>query len=240
MTAFEGQSEVADWRILQSWRIAAALVRRHPELIAYEMHPGGGLYDVLCVATPDQLSPSPGPSAPRVMLNRVGGIHVEGRHSAQPPVWPRIEDTEGIRKTVEALETATGWVPPSKTPAATGRSLTYRFIAAALELFLLDRGPWDARCEFYDSSGDDPVRAGNLLSFPTAVEELRSVPSIGIHGEPESHFWALTRGGEAVIVVSIEGRVHRRSGTPMDLMPLYAKHGRRIRRVAARVLDDWL
>ncbi|MGD4206363.1 hypothetical protein QT666_22610, partial [Xanthomonas citri pv. citri] len=39
--------------IAQSWWLASELVRRHPELMIYEMHPGGGQYDVLCVATPD-------------------------------------------------------------------------------------------------------------------------------------------------------------------------------------------
>ncbi|WP_454116041.1 TY-Chap2 family putative peptide chaperone [Microbacterium aurum] len=33
--------------IAQSWWIASELVRRHPDLVIHESHPGGGMYDCL-------------------------------------------------------------------------------------------------------------------------------------------------------------------------------------------------
>jgi hypothetical protein len=51
-----------------SWTISAQLVRRHPHLRIYEMHPGGGVYD--CLANID-------PNQDRIlgMYNRAGSFH---------------------------------------------------------------------------------------------------------------------------------------------------------------------
>jgi len=61
--------------IAQSWWIASELVRRHPELIVSEEHPGG-IYDLLSVTSPEQSSRGSGPSPMeyRVMLNRPGTV----------------------------------------------------------------------------------------------------------------------------------------------------------------------
>lgn len=71
----------------QSWWIASELVRRHPRLMAYEMYPGGGQYDVLCVTEPASLSGQPGSRhVPRVMLNRSGRIQIRHETHWTDPV----------------------------------------------------------------------------------------------------------------------------------------------------------
>lgn len=224
--------------ILQSWRLASAVARRHPELIVYEMHPGGGTYDVLCVAHPDQLSQAPAPMRPKAMLNRAGTIQVhDGGEVASP--WPGITDLERIQTLVRELEEATGWSPPPSTPPATPRTLTYRFMAASLELLAFDRERWDWRSGFFDTAEEAEGRR-YLEDFPTALEEARTSPRLGIYGEPQSHFWALMRGDDVVAVVSINGKFHQRSGTPTSLTTAYVKNGRRIRRLTAKLLAQWL
>ncbi|MGW8483108.1 TY-Chap2 family putative peptide chaperone [Microbacterium sp. NPDC055903] len=231
--------DVGRWVILQSWRLAARVVRQHPELLAYEMHPGGGSYDVLCIAHPQQLSPNASSTAPRAMLNRAGSIQIHdgsGFHTE----WPMPGDGVSIAALAEDVQRAAGWNPPARTPEATPRSLAYRFLAAALELTFFDKTRWDARSAFYDSSGDASSRTGVLEGFASVGAEAQSVPRLGIYGEPDSHFWSLMRGGEAVLIVSIEGRVHRKGKPTVDLMLAYAQSDRSIRRTAARLLADWL
>jgi len=226
------------WIIVQSWQIAAALVRKHPDLIVSEVHPGGGTYDALCVTSIDQMSPTVSSARSQVMLNRVGSIQVlEGEDFAID--WPMHPADEGVHLIVEQLERAADWSPPAVTSSATPRSLAYRFIAATLELVLFDRGRWDARCEFLDTAGGQ-IQASFLSEFPTAMEESRSVSLLGIWGEPESHFWAITRDGIAVAIVSIDGTLHRRKGPTVNLVAAYSKHNRSIRRVTAVLLAEWL
>ena len=55
--------------IAQSWWIASELVRRHPQLVVHEMHPGGGQYDVLAVFAPPHDK-----ARTIVMLNRAGTV----------------------------------------------------------------------------------------------------------------------------------------------------------------------
>ncbi|WP_429458155.1 hypothetical protein [Microbacterium sp. ZKA21] len=59
-------------------------------------------------------------------------------------------------------------------------------------------------------------------------------------GEPDSHFWALTRDGQAVAVVSIEGRFHRPGKPVVDLAQAYVKHHCRLRPMTVALLSDWL
>ena len=130
--------------VAQSWWLASELVRRHPELMIYEMHPGGGQYDVLCVATPDQFSSNPPHASPRVMLNRVGTIQIHrGGHSESAGGWREVLDAGTPHEVVKAIELRTEWVTPNPTPKTNDRSISYRFFAAALAMLVNDRFEWD-------------------------------------------------------------------------------------------------
>lgn len=226
--------------IAQSWWIAAELVRRHPESLVYEAHPGGGMYDVLAVAPSRHFSPDTSTGATVVMLNRVGTLQVHaGATMTDIAEWAPVLMAAEPFDIVRELESVAGWQPPPTTPSATRRTLTYRFIASALGMFVNDRHKWDARCELFDTvDGLEP--RGFVDSFPQAQADLASVPRLGIYGEPLSHYWGLLRNGEAIALVSIDGRLYRRAGATLDLRVEYQKHHRRLRRMTAAVLRDWL
>ena len=206
------------------------------------MHPGGGQYDVLCIAEPDALSAEqPDISLPRVMLNRVGTLQIHsGTRIEVVSSWTDALEAPTPHSIVHDLEQRAGWQPPSPTPATTDKALVYRFLAAALSMTLHSRHRWDVRNEYVDSSEHEPTRAGWLSAFPAAQHAVRTTPSLGIHGEPASHFWALLRGEEAIAIVSIEGRAYFPDGRVNALMPAYVKHDRRIIPMTAHLLRDWL
>lgn len=229
----------SDWGASQamltnSWRIAAALVRRHPDTFIYEGHPGGGQYDVLYVGRTESFMP---PRA-HVLLNRVGTIQMHDREATVFD-WPELGDVQGLHRLVVELERATGWGSPSKTPGATRGSLAYRFIAAALELLMFDEALWDARSGFFDSALGELQREF-LQEFPSALAEMRSLPPSDRPVDPASRFWALQREGKVHLVVSDSGTLHRRNAPPIDLTRAYIDEGRRMRRMALVQVADWL
>lgn len=226
--------------LAQSWWVAAELARRHPELVVYEMHPGGGMYDVLCVASIRALSAGSAGDLPRVMLNRVGTLQVHtGQESVTLASWADLIGTSSPHSLVKEVEAGTGWGSPLPTPATTPRTLVYRLIAAALTMLMNDRHRWDARSVFLDSS--DGCRVEDYLErFSGAREALRGTSFVGLPGEPESHFWALQRDGETMLVLSIEGRLYDRSGGTRDLMSTYQKYNRKLIPFTAALLAKWL
>lgn len=221
-----------------SWWIAGELVRRHPELLAYETHPGGGMYDVLNVGHPRESSSGSVVAGACVMMNRVGSVHLrdaDGRERSIP--WKQV-DRDRFAAAAH-LEGVLGYAPTSPASATT-RSLAYRFLAAALGLLATDARWWDVRSEFLDTAdwpADDP---GHIRAFPSAMAERDLVPPLGIYGEPLSHFFTLWRDDEPIAMVSIEGRLHKAKGAAIDLLPAYEKHDRRIRWMTASLLRDWL
>lgn len=227
--------------VAASWWIAAQLVRWHPDLLAYEMHPGGGMYDILAVTPPEQVSPDAAPNGARILLNRAGSVHVQGGPDSGPiGQWSDFLLSDDPFEVVRGLERAAGWVAPAKTPGATPRSLAYRFIASALVLFADDRRAWDARSEFLDSSGDDDERPKRISLFPLAHEQLVRTRPLGIYGEPYSRFWCLLRGSEPIAIVSDEAQVYLASGEHIDVEQEYSARGRRIRRVTADAFHAWM
>ncbi len=222
----------------ESWWVASELVRRHPELIVYEMHPGGGQSDVLCVTTPDQLREQVERELPRVWLNREGSIHIlRGADRETVATWPEVLFSPHPHSLVRVLEDETGWGSPQTTPAATPRTLVYRLIAASLQAMVNDRHPWDVRCDSIDSPGSFSSDNGFIARFPGADGLARESESLGIYGEPQSLFWALLRGKEPVALFSLGGDVLTASGVRMDVMQTYRERDRSIRKVTAELLD---
>lgn len=225
--------------IAQSWWLASELVRRHPHLIAYEMHPGGGMYDVLCVTDPraavvDQATPS-------IMLNRVGTIQVHAHGDTfMIGTWADVLEANSPHVMVKELEAAIGLTAPAKSPASTPRALAYRFFATVLNTTINDRHHWDVRCEYSDTSGYGGGRDGYLKKFPAIEQVLRDTPTLNLPGEPESHYWALLRNQEPLLIVSMEGKLYRRTGQTTDLMHAYQKHRRRIIPMTLSLINRWL
>jgi hypothetical protein len=93
---FESIEPAQRFVLAQSWWVGAELVRRHPELILHESHPGGGQYDVLGAFTLPYEE-----SVARMMLNRVGTLQVQLVGGAQP-----VHDGLPIGTWAEALGTS--------------------------------------------------------------------------------------------------------------------------------------
>lgn len=229
--------------IAQSWWLASELVRRHPQLLVHEMHPGGGMYDVLALYTPPYDA-----GATQIMLNRAGTIQVH--HISGDPhndvllgTWADLLAADDPHWMVKNIEDAARLRLAKKAPASTPRALSFRFISAALSATINDRHVWDARNEFIDSSSSYPGSAevnGYLDAFPAVRDDLRTTPSIpGEWHEPESHYWAILRDQKPVAIVSIEGRVYCRDRR-YDLARAYSEQNRQMLPLIITVLGDLL
>lgn len=228
--------------IAQSWWIASELVRRHPGLLIHEMHPAGGLADVLCVADPrdgDMLNRT------RIMINRAGSIQVHrpaeyGTKILQITTWDEVLAADNPHQHVKALEVAAELERLEETPASRPITLAYRLIAALLNATVNDRQRWDVRNEFHDSSSDDDTELlGHLDHFPSLREDLRSAPTLGLPREPESHAWIVLRNDEPVAAISTEGRAYFPDRT-IELLPVYERVKRSIHHLLTETFGDLL
>ncbi|WP_407941903.1 TY-Chap2 family putative peptide chaperone [Microcella pacifica] len=222
-----------------SWWLAAELVRRHPDMVAYEMHPGGGMYDVLALVLPPyEENPT------RVMLNRAGSIQVHsGNQMHKVATWSDFLFSREPRRTVALIERAAGLSIVEKAPASGARAIAYRYIARLLSITETDRHVWDVRNEFNDSSGDlfdevSPYR-GYLSAFPLAEADSRAAPRIGIWSEPHAHFWALLRDETPIGLVSNHGLLYV-GRDRFDLMEEYVSDGRKLLPCVVRTLGHLL
>ncbi|GEM_PF-3022461 len=240
-------------RYAQSWWFASEIQRRHPEFLIVEMHPGGGMYDVLAIMDQEVYKPDFNGDSNKLMINREGTIQghktvilPDGESSFETEMlvkdWHDIYDTDDSYRFLRIFEQRMRWMAPSETPHTSPRTLAYRFIAAALHLQLHAKELWDARNSFKDSSemmiGEPEPRF--IKEFPAAVEDRNIVQKQGFWGEPDSHFWALTRDGEAHLLISIEGKVYFRNGNAIDLMKIYDKNNRKLMPTVLAVMRPWL
>jgi hypothetical protein len=224
--------------IEQSWWLGAELVRRHPDHVIYEMHPGGGMSDVLSVRPARELAHGDA----KIMINRGGTVRVAFHrtdnsvdevdvcHSSAPL------GTQDPHAVLKALESAARLPPSTRAPASTPRSLAFRLASATLTALLNDRHSWDWRQVFHDSSGTDSIVRPYLEEFPTAEAEARDVPlEPWDWGQSEAHYWALLRNGDPAAIMSAQGTVHLRNGV-RDVAHAYAARGRNIHRVAGDLI----
>jgi hypothetical protein len=243
-----------------SWWLASALVRRHPELGVYEMHPGGGQYDVLLVAPTSQIVGGGVRHGPEILLNRVGTIQVHlGPKTVFEASWKDSVFAPTPLATVIALEHAVGLPMPEEGEWSTdpqqfdavrapeqpsadisaARPLAYSTLAAVLAMQVNHRQVWDVRSLFDDSSGWSSENEQRIPDFPTAQEEMEGTDRTGYAGELLSHFWRVTRGQEPVAIVSDSGLWHRQNGKPIVLAEAFAAAGNRFTPMVVKLLRKW-
>lgn len=219
--------------IEQSWWLCAELVRRHPDHVIYEMHPGGGLGDVLMVRPSRDLRDGDA----KITVNRGGMIRVDFHRSDNSLDQVDVRHSAGAlgeqnpHALVKEVEAVARLSSLGQAPASTSRSLAFRFASATLTSLLNDRHSWDWRQVFHDTSGDEPHVLPYLDGFPGAKAEARALvgePWDG--GHPESHYWALLREGKPLAIVSAEGSLHF-PNSRVDLADAYAARGRNMHRV---------
>lgn len=220
-------------RLVQSWWLGSQLVRRHPELILIETHPGGGMYDCLSIVRYGR----DGSGSTLVDLNREGSIHVHPENS-NLMTWKDELQFGDRHAAVKRIEAAAGLIPPTQTPATTSAVLSYRAIASVLATLLNEREVWDARSYRSDSPySNDP--AFDVVPFPTAEKAVRASRPDDFLGDPGFRFWGLTKGGKVVAVVDTDGTVHLRKGR-RSLVDAYTTGGRRLTKAIGAALGDVL
>jgi len=208
----------------QSWWIAAELVRRHPQLIVHESHPGRARKDVLSLL--DERDPQRSHHAGKVEMSRTATLLAAGPDSLG--VERHLELTWGEAlsghpaRVVEQIEHVVGFATDVNAPSPP-RVLVYEFFAELLLLKINSSETWDIRNEVLDHGqganwfGDG--RRGYIEKFPILVERSASdsstlldrTPRLGLWNEPYSHYWAVLRDKEPVLLISpIEGIVFTR------------------------------
>jgi len=212
-----------------SWRLASELVRRHPSAIRLiRGDPKGGMSDLLW------LSAKSGQGGD-VRLNRMGAITVWERFDGRPAdAWPETSWDEYLWADpydfLERLEAAAGLPAPSKVPAATPTTLTYRVLAAIASTAVKSVEPVDIQMGFMDTTdyGNGPNKA--LAVFTSISEELLAPGPDDFWGEAGYRFWILVRAGDPVLAFEQEqGRVFTRHHQgPFDLMHLYEESRRHL------------
>ncbi|WP_289020204.1 hypothetical protein [uncultured Ornithinimicrobium sp.] len=220
-------------RTVQSWWLGSELVRRHPELLLIETHPGGGQYDCLTLMSMD-----PGGAGTNLVdLNRTGRIHVGDQTGFM--TWEQERAFGDRHGAMRRIENAAGLHAPTQTPSSTGKVLTYRVLASVLTTTLNEREPWDARNLMLDASNADVEPRFDLAAFPSAVEGVRERRRDDLFGRPEYRFWGLIQGEKLVAVLDTDGNVHLGSG-PRNLSTVYAQRGRRLNAAIATTLAEVL
>jgi hypothetical protein len=219
-----------------SWRIAAEVCRRTPELLIRHLHPGGGQYDCLAL-----IHPGLGSIA---HLNRVGRLHVmmrlDGRRLGTGPtdVWPQLMK-QNPRGLVDLVSKRIGQAVPKRLVATTPRVLTYRLIAAVVGMQIFASRVWTCRSAVHDSSGMDGTFVDSALRrFVIPKRELFSREE-SARLEQGYSFWLIWRSSSALACLCEDGRAWTSSGSELELVGIYRKH-RRIMPLLLQLVGDHL
>jgi hypothetical protein len=204
--------------LAQSWWIASELVRRHPQLLALETHPGGGQYD--CLSIVDSASRQ---DLPLIDINRVGRIHVPRAEAFEPITWASALGENHAHAVVRVVEAGAQLQPPTQAPPTTAKVLAYRVIARVLTTLVDDRHDWDVRSGYLQTfqlgSGTWP----ELSEFPGVAPFLDERRPDDVEGQPAFRFWFVKRGTESVAVLDTDSRLYLRDRPPIELLPIYKR-----------------
>jgi hypothetical protein len=225
--------------LAQSWWLASELVRRHPEFILREAHPGDGMYDVLIVR------PRSGEdfASTRAMLNRSGSVQVQLARYVEPNTewigtWSDVIAAADPHEFVKRIERVASWNPSAKTPATTERSIAFRVVSALMTTMVNDRSRWDVRNESLNEfiSGADDA---HFDRFADARRDLLATATYADWDDSRAHFWVVLRDDDAIGMISEEGRLYLPRAR-QDLLSVYRASGRNLSATIATALGSVL
>ena len=231
-----------------AWRIAAELVRRHPDdLVVIEMHPGTGQYDCVAVCRRDYDANTVNYSS-LLLMNLMPHGHIDVDVHASPgdtrPNWlDAILSTDIRRDIVIPVEQSRRLRSPKETPSTIASSIGVRLIAEVLTS-RAHRGPaLTALNGVHDSSGmgGSHVRS-DLFSQVVGLDgELPAHHAGDVLREPAYRYWFLLREGgnrlpPQITIDTWSGLVWTKSIVAGDLMKMYDANGRDVSRLASQVL----
>lgn len=211
-----------------TWRLAAELVRRHPEeLWILRTFPMDGHYDCLSLRNlPDVLT------SPSIQINRMG-THVSVGWLGRPDEehqethlwsWGNAFATDDPRDWIREVERVAGLNPPTHgLPPSTRSSLVLRWIAAFLAMQIGSRPRWSA---WNDWAGVDEGRhPASFDAIPQAAEWLRDRG----HKEAAAFVWFVgtveTAQTQPKLALSVEGHLWRDGRDVIDLATAYRSAG---------------
>jgi hypothetical protein len=233
---------------LGSWRIAAELVRRHPEeLLVIETHPGDGQYDCLSIYRRSHHSSRSGLET-FLQMNRAGRGHVDAEVPSEEgrirPNWLDIMATSDLRNDVVLpIEQSREIESPSKTPATTSRSVGVRLIAEMLQVQVHHHVAFTARNGMEDSSGMGGTGVREVLFREFGIlDQLNEHEDDDVLEEPAYRFWFVkstdSRNTPVAAIDVRNGLVWTKSLRGSDLMSMYGAQGRSMVRLAATLLSS--
>lgn len=227
-----------------SWRVAAELVRRHPdELCVIETHPMTGQYDCLTILDRNRTHQG----HPVVQMNRMPGGHVTPRSwfstNAERANWLDVLFAEHMRREIVIpLEHMEGLSVPTETPPTMPTSIGARVIAAALWTRLAT-SPLTAHNGVLDSSGmfGSGIRTGLFSAFAGLASEIAGHDPDELVGHPAYDYWFLTGtvdGAADQPIIGIDtrrGLAWSKRLQRADLMSLYDQCDRKINLLVAKL-----
>jgi hypothetical protein len=227
-----------------AWRVAAELIRRHPEdLFAIEMHQGTGQYDCLSIFQRDDQFGSP-----IIQMNQAQFGHISPRsYEGDPELrhnWLDVLLSENLREDVIIpLEQCEGLPTPPETPATTRQSIGPRVIAEALAGNLMSTKRLVASNGVHDSSGmfGSGVCREDFEAFDAMVDQLREADDDRLDAHPAYRFWFLRYVAREATkpVLGIDtwnGIVWSKGSVAGDLMSMYDAADRDIASLTAQLL----
>lgn len=221
---------------LSSWLITRDAYRLYgDDIVARELHPGGGQSDVLCLSRTSDLGV---PHTPMLWLNREGTIQTVSP-DAMLSSWAQAVTTTGRERVLTSLTKAVAIprIPAIKSVAAT----TVDCLATLLELSQRGLAPSvHIRSAVLDTSGygsDGGWKTELLRPFPIAASLLGR--SARPYASEDWQWWLLldSRNGTPLALINLTGQVWR-PGEPnasVDLSRQGPDHLLRILLEAAQV-----
>lgn len=229
---------------LSSWRIATALVKRHPDdITVFIGYPGGGQNDVLWMKN----RKNPKPYQGEILLNRTGTIQLGSRFDGLPlrgpgPIkWENyiIGDHPAF---IRQLESHAGLPCVSKSPKSTNRVLTYQAFTQILGKIFIENGNffepdrYTVRNGYIDSSGVTGSSQNRDIKLFGFDEKLFNRQETDQFGQENYRFWILykiTSEQEWIPKVGFEessGTVIILKNKPkkLNLMLVYNESGRKL------------
>ena len=231
-----------------AWRVAAELIRRHPdELYALELHPAMGQYD--CVSIFKRIAEEHQYHSAIINMNHKGRGHITGQSWQSGDDmrfnWLDVLFSRNFRDDIIIpLERAEGLVSPSETPPTTRQSIGARVVGEALLGQALSNAPLVSANGVYDSSGMGGSYVCNFYfkEFGSMINQISGYSDDNLNGHPAYRFWFVCNDDRRLHnkpkfgIDAWNGIVWSRTLDGADLMELYDKAGRDIRLLTARLL----
>ena len=217
-----------------SWKLVSELHRRHPKkFTVIETHPGGGMYDCLCLYAVNE-------STSIASLNRAGSFQVHDEYNRNIPheeLWQASLSEDGIAKLLDQMSNVCDFTIPAKIPPTKPETLVYRIMASVSAALIFEKEPWSWRNGQFDSSGWCGQEDHDLWfkAFPGTEQALRADTHNQTMGK-KYNYWFLIKDNKPTACLSKAGLHWDAEGNETDLARAFSQD-RNIHRLVAMVLN---